>query len=162
MRSFLLKTRRLVAGYFRLFLLKIANPDFKVGSDFYIGPFCSISRGRDVCFGNNSFIGRNCHLGAPIIAGDDVMVASYVAFVGGDHKFDDINTVMRLSGRDEFKKIVLGDDVWIGHGAIILHGVEVKSGAVIAAGSVVTRDVPFRAIVAGNPASVVRYRKGCE
>jgi len=52
----------------------------------------------------------------------------------------------------------IGHDVWIGHAAVIMPGVTVGNGAIVAAGTVVTRDVPAYAIVAGNPGSVVRYR----
>ncbi len=54
--------------------------------------------------------------------------------------------------------IVIGDDVWIGHGAIILSGVNISQGAVIAAGSVVNIDVPPYAIVGGVPAKIIKYR----
>ncbi|MCF1708013.1 CatB-related O-acetyltransferase [Tabrizicola sp. J26] len=53
---------------------------------------------------------------------------------------------------------VIGNDVWIGHGALILPGVTIGNGAIIGAGAVVARDVPDYAIVAGNPARVIRYR----
>lgn len=54
--------------------------------------------------------------------------------------------------------IIIGDDVWIGFNATILSGVNVGKGAVIAAGSVVTKDIPAYAIVGGVPAKVIRYR----
>ncbi|MDG4883925.1 CatB-related O-acetyltransferase [Mesorhizobium sp. WSM4884] len=54
--------------------------------------------------------------------------------------------------------ITIGNDVWIGHGAIILPGVKVGDGAVVGAGAVVTRDVPSYAIVGGSPARLIRYR----
>ncbi len=54
--------------------------------------------------------------------------------------------------------VKIGHDVWIGHGAIILPGRVVGTGAVIAGGAVVTKDVPDYAIVAGNPAKIIRYR----
>lgn len=54
--------------------------------------------------------------------------------------------------------IVVEDDVWIGHGAIILSGVRIEQGAVIAAGAVVTKDVPAYAIVGGIPARIIKYR----
>ncbi len=55
-------------------------------------------------------------------------------------------------------RVVIGPDVWIGHGAILLPGVSVGTGAIIGAGSVVTKNVPDYAIVAGNPARVIRRR----
>ena len=55
--------------------------------------------------------------------------------------------------------IVIGDDAWVGHGSIIMHGVNIGQGAVIAAGALVTKNVPARAIVGGNPAKIIRYRK---
>jgi len=56
------------------------------------------------------------------------------------------------------KDTVIGNDVWIGHGAMVMPGVTLGSGAIIAAGSVVTRDVPPYCIVGGNPARVLRQR----
>jgi len=55
-------------------------------------------------------------------------------------------------------EIVVSDDVWIGHGATILSGVEIGQGAIVGARSVVTRDVPPYAIVCGNPARIAKYR----
>ena len=90
---------------------------------------------------------------------DDVLIASYVSFVGGDHRFDDIDTPMKESGRDIIKTITIESDVWVGHGAIIMHGVTLYSGCVVAAGAVVTKDVPSNSIVGGNPAKFIRNRK---
>jgi maltose O-acetyltransferase len=59
-------------------------------------------------------------------------------------------------GRESARPIVIGDDVWIGGGAIILAGVSIGDRAVIGAGSVVTRDVPADVVVVGNPAKIVR------
>jgi virginiamycin A acetyltransferase len=56
--------------------------------------------------------------------------------------------------------IVVGDDVWIGRGAQILSGIKIGQGAVVAAGSIVTKDVPPYAIVGGNPAKIIRFRYG--
>ena len=58
----------------------------------------------------------------------------------------------------KLKQTVIGNDVWIGHGAFILPGINIGHGAVIAAMSVVTKDVPAYAIAAGNPAKIIRYR----
>jgi maltose O-acetyltransferase len=65
---------------------------------------------------------------------------------------------MRQQGRADLKSVVIEDDVWIGTRAIILPGVTVHHGSIIAAGAVVTKDVPEYAIVGGNPAKVIKYR----
>ena len=65
---------------------------------------------------------------------------------------------MIFAGRAVSKKVEIGDDVWIGHGAIILHGVNIGDGASVAAGSVVTKDVAPYTIVGGVPAKLIRYR----
>ena len=57
-----------------------------------------------------------------------------------------------------YEKVIIGDGVWIGTSVIVLKGVKIGKGAVVAAGSVVTKDVPEYAVVAGNPARVLKYR----
>ena len=105
-------------------------------------------------------MGNYCHIAAETQIGDDVMFASYVSLVGGDHQIDNIDVPMNASVKSELKTIYIEDNVWIGHGAIILQGVRIKTGAVVAAGAVVTKDVESNAIVGGNPAKLIRYRKG--
>lgn len=91
--------------------------------------------------------------------GNYVLVASNVSFVGkDDHLFDKVGTPIWNSGRGDSYKTYIGNDVWIGHGAIIMGGVKIGDGAIVAAGTVVTKDVPRCAIVGGNPAKVIKYR----
>lgn len=117
------------------------NPQLKVWAEherIQIGAFCSIA--------------------------DDVTI-----FGGGEHRLDWVTTYpLRIAfnspgaGHDGHPHTkgptVIGNDVWIGHGAMIVSGVTVGDGACIGAGAVVTRDVPAYAVVAGNPAKVVRRR----
>ncbi len=86
------------------------------------------------------------------------MFGSCVALVGGDHRFDHTPGPMRHAGRENLETITIENDVWVGHGAIIMQGVTLKTGCVVAAGSVVTRDVESNAIVGGNPAKIIRMR----
>ena len=90
-----------------------------------------------------------------LIIGQFCSVAQNVRFVlGGEHRLDCISTYpFQAKGN-----IIVNDDVWIGDSALILSGVEIGQGAVIAAGAVVTEDVPPYAVVGGVPAKVIKYR----
>ena len=88
------------------------------------------------------------------------MIGPYVAFVGGEHKFEGIDgESMRFSGVQEYKLTTIEDDAWIGYGSIILAGVTIGKGAIVAAGSTVTKDVPSYAIVANDYAKVIKIRE---
>ena len=139
--------------------LQFLHPKLRIANGFSCGKHCHISRKNTISIGKNFFMGHQCHIAADAQIGDNVMFASCVALVGGDHKFDNIDVPMRFAGRDNFKTIHIEEDVWIGHGAIIMHGVRISSGAVIAAGAVVTKDVAPNTIVGGNPAKFIRERK---
>lgn len=113
--------------------------------------------GRGIRLGDRSGLGVNCKVGECEI-GNDVMMGPDVVFIGGNHEFDRTDVPMMDQGRRSSRPISIGDDVWIGTRVIVLPGVQVGAGAILAAGAVVTKDVPPRAIVGGNPARVVRFR----
>lgn len=129
----------------------------QVGHDCRLDRSLFVYPGR-VTLGNRCYLGRYCYLDGDITIGDHTMLASSVAVVGGDHAFDRLGVLMIDSGREHWKATHIGSDVWIGHGAIVLNGVTIGDGAIVAAGSVVSRDVPAGVIVAGNPARVIRAR----
>ena len=91
-----------------------------------------------------------------------------VILLGGNHRIDWVTTYPFSALLDEFKNIpghpatkgdvVIGNDVWLAHQSLILSGVTIGDGAVVAARVVVTKNVPPYSIVAGNPARVIRYR----
>ena len=96
-----------------------------------------------------------------------ISIASKVTFLlDTEHYVNHISTypfkvkILKLSNPESFGKgnIVVDDDVWIGYGATIMSGVHIGQGAVVAAGAVVTKDVPPYAIVGGIPAKVIKYR----
>lgn len=111
--------------------------------------------------GEHSFIGCNAVLGAGggIRIGDNVLVGQSVNMHAENHVFADPTRLIREQ-RVSYRGIVIEDNVWIGSRAVILDGVTVGRGAVIAAGAVVTATVPPFAVVAGVPARVVRVRGG--
>jgi acetyltransferase-like isoleucine patch superfamily enzyme len=87
------------------------------------------------------------------------MIASAVAFLSShDHLYNIPGKTMWDSGRGDTMKITVEDDVWIGHGAIILSPARIGRGSIVAAGAVVTQDVPPYAIVGGNPARFLKWR----
>ncbi len=118
-----------------------------------------VSRKHKVRAGKNLYVGRCTHFASHVVIGDDVLIASHVAFVGDDHIIDNIgDTPIMHAGVPEQKTTTVQSNVWIGHGSIILAGITIKSGAVVAAGSVVTKDVEENSIVAGNYAKEIRKR----
>ncbi len=96
----------------------------------------------------------------PPIAGitieDDVLIGSGVDVYVGNHKFNDPSTSIIDHRHEECRPVVLRKGCWIGANAIILAGVTVGENAVVGAGAVVTRDVPSRTVIAGNPARLIR------
>lgn len=93
-----------------------------------------------------------------LIIGNDTWIGPYSFFRTANHKFDDPDVLFIKQGH-ESKKIILGNDIYVGAHCIFLGGAEVGDHSVIAAGSVVSTKIPPYSIVAGNPARVVRLRK---
>jgi chloramphenicol O-acetyltransferase type B len=114
---------------------------------------------RHIVLGDVVQIGPRCVFLADTVIGNKVMVAAHVAFLNSDdHRYDVVGTPMWDSGRGDAFEIHVEDDVWIGFGSIILSPAKIGRGAIVAAGSVVTKDVPRYAIVAGVPARVLKMR----
>lgn len=117
-----------------------------------------LASGKGIEIGNNSGIGLNCRITGPLTIGNDVMMAPGVNIVTQNHEISDTQIPMRLQTAEK-KKVTICDDVWIGVNAIILPGITIGKGSVIAGGAVVTKDVAPYSIVGGNPARVIRVRK---
>ena len=114
--------------------------------------------GREVSLGDNSAIGVNAKLPPGVMIGNNVMMGEDVLFLTRNHAFADPRVLIRDQGYLATEEIRIGDDVWIGTRTIILPGVHVGAGAVIGAGSVVTKPIEPYAVVAGNPAGVIGHR----
>lgn len=108
--------------------------------------------------GDNSGIGVNCICRGPIQIGDNVMMGPECVIITRNHAFSRVDIPMCEQGFQDEKPVIIGNDVWIGRRVMILPGVHIGDGAVIGAGSIVTKDVPSMAIVAGNPAKIKKYR----
>lgn len=113
----------------------------------------------NICLGNNVQFGNNCVISSNLVCGDNVLVASDVSFVDKlDHTYDIPGVLLWDSPRGPKCTTYVGTDVWIGAGSIILGGVKVGNGSIIAAGSVVTKDIPECEIWAGVPAKKIKNR----
>ncbi len=129
----------------------------RTGSNVNIEHGVFFASGRDIEIGNNSGLGLNARVTGPLSIGNDVMMGPDVCIFTQNHKNDRLDIPMRLQTAPK-KAVVIEDDVWIGARAIILPGVTIKSGSIVGAGAVVTKDVPPLAVVGGNPAKVIKYR----
>ena len=126
----------------------------KVDESFLLIPPFYTAGGDEIRVGHNVFVNQNCtfyDLGGIDIA-DDVMIGPNVNIITAGHPLDPLQRRTATIG----KPIVIERNVWIAAGATIVGGVTVGENAVVAAGSVVTRDVPQNTLVGGNPARIIR------
>ncbi len=157
----------LMAGAIRRILRLAIRPLFaSCGRNVSFNPFDEFYY-RTIHIGNDVFIGSGACFTAVkgLTIGNKVMFGPFVTIRGGNHNASILNKFMydvHEKRPEDDAPVVVEDDVWIGAGAIILKGVTVRRGSIVAAGAVVTRDVEPYSIVAGVPAKVVRYRWSVE
>lgn len=123
---------------------------------FYLARGARVS--RDLVAHEYSFINIDCIVGSKVELGRYAMLAPRVSIAGDDHIFSVPGTPIIFSGRPELRRTVIEDDAWIGQCAIIMAGVRIGRGAIVAAGAVVTKDVPPYEIHAGVPARCIGDR----
>ena len=126
-----------------------------LGDDSEIRPPLHVDYGMYLTIGARTFINYNFTAldVAPITIGDDVQIGPNVQLLTPTHPLE---PGPRRDKLEAARPIVIGNNVWIGGGAIVLPGVSVGENSVIGAGAVVTRDVPANVVVVGNPARVVK------
>ncbi len=129
----------------------------KVGKKVNIDSDVIFYNMRQSEIGDYSGIGMKSYIGLVRI-GRHVMIGPELMALSRNHRIADLKKPMREQGRKADRRIVIEDDVWIGGRVILLPGISVGRGAVVGAGSVVTKDVPPFSIVAGNPAKIVGKR----
>lgn len=130
------------------------------GSGINVEKGAFFGSGSGVRLGDRSGLGMDCIVTGTVTIGDDVMMGPRCTLISRDHVMSDLSVPMNRQGLTPDRPIVIGDDVWLGAGVIVLPGVTIGSHSVVAAGSVVTRDVPPAAVVGGVPARVLKYRDG--
>ena len=126
-----------------------------VENGVYFGNGKDIEVGDYVGFGSNfKTLNRILRVGNELMMGEDVL------FLGGSHNHNRLDIPMGKQGGGEKTPLEICDDVWIGARAIVLPGCKkIGTGVIIGAGSVVTKDIPDYAVVGGNPAKILKFRK---
>ena len=128
-----------------------------------------VSVGHGVClltYGGKIEIGNNCDInpytiiyghGNGVVIGNNVLIAGHCMIIPNNHVFEDENVPIINQGNIS-KGIIIGDDVWIGHGCTILDGVSIGNGSVIGAGTVVSKNIPEKSICIGATCRIIKKR----
>ena len=129
---------------------------FSLGRQSVIESYCCINNAvGDVVIGDYTRIGIHNTIIGPVTIGNHVNLAQSITVTALNHNFDDANKRIDEQGVST-SQTVIDDDVWIGANAVILSGVTISTHSVVAAGAVVTKDVPPHSLVAGVPAKIIK------
>ena len=178
-----LQYARLLWRYLRRRLLSVAGWRWSTGGMLFLGRKLEIqiARGAEVRFGRFVWIGDGskirCHEGVVEIGektvmgqectisayrrvriGEQCVIADRAMFIDFDHGVVEVDRPIRKQGI-YMRDVEVGSNVWIGYGACVLRGVRVGDNSIVGTNSVVTKDVPANAVVAGAPARVLRMRR---
>ncbi len=132
---------------------------FWLGRHSVVESYCCINNAvGDVTIGEHTRIGIHCTVIGPVCIGSHVNLAQGITVTALNHNFSNANLRIDEQGIST-QPIVISDNVWIGANAVILPGVTIGRHAVIAAGAVVTKDVPDNTVVGGVPAKIIKTIK---
>lgn len=130
---------------------------FMLGEKSTIEDFATVNNGvGDVCIGNDTRIGIGNTLIGPVYIGNHVIIAQNVVISGMNHGYEDV----AIPIKDQLvttSKIIIEDEVWIGANSTIIAGITIGKHSVVAAGSVVVKDIPSYSVAVGNPAKVIKH-----
>jgi maltose O-acetyltransferase len=143
--------QKAIRGFCGRLMLAKCGKDVNIESGAVFSP--KVTLGDHSGIGINAKIYGECHIGSEVMMGTDVTV------ITRNHRFDRTDIPMMEQGFLDEEPVFIGNDVWIGDRVVILPGVHIGNGCVIAAGAVVTKDIPDYTIAAGVPARVIRDRR---
>lgn len=160
----IVKLQHLAVGGGNFFLCRLVKGAFKsCGRNVHFSPLNSNFSYSSITLGNDVYIGPHAMFRSikDIRIGNKVLFGPHVYIMGGDHNYREVGQYMfdvKKKREDDDLPVIIEDDTWIGCNVTILKGVTIGRGAIISAGSVVTKDVPRYAIAGGIPAKVLKYR----
>ena len=160
--------REIIVKLRDLYLVKIKWRQYDIGEHFHAGRNVVLWAKNKIVIGKNCYIGRNSQIETNVNIGNNVLIANNVAIIGRyDHHYQEIGKTIRESSqirdlsyswRGLNEETIIEDDVWIGYGSIILSGITIETGSIIAAGTIVTKNIEKYSIYAGNPAKKISSR----
>jgi acetyltransferase-like isoleucine patch superfamily enzyme len=161
---------KLIKTAYTFYFKYIKYHKYEFGKDFYAGLNVRLWAKTTMKFGNSVYIGRNSLIQTNCIVGDFVLFGERVAIIGRhDHDFLQVGVPISIANkiRDIDSPLsssitYIGNDVWLGFGVIVLGGVNIADGCIIAAGSIVTKDLEPYSIYAGAPAKKIKKRFNSE
>jgi acetyltransferase-like isoleucine patch superfamily enzyme len=145
----------------------LSKDGITIGDNVKIGSYSIIACtgtirtiGRGVRIGSNSGIGEFCYFGAAggIDIGENVIMGQNIRFHSENHNYSRLDVLIREQGVTN-QGIKIGNDCWIGAGAVFLDGVTVGNGCVIGANTLVNKSIPDYSVAVGNPVKIVKNRK---
>lgn len=129
---------------------------FELGEDSTIEDFSAINNGvGDVIIGDRTKIGLSNTIIGPVTIGNDIRLAQNITLSGLNHNYEDVNLPIHVQGVST-SPIILEDDSWIGANVVVVAGVTIGKHSIVAAGSIVTKNIPPYSVAVGNPARVLK------
>ena len=129
---------------------------FELGEDSTIEDFSAIHNGvGPVIIGDRTKIGLSNTIIGPVTIGNDIRLAQNITLSGLNHNYEDVNMPIHAQGVST-APIVIEDETWIGANVVVVAGVTIGKHSIVAAGSIVTKDIPPYSVAVGNPARVLK------
>lgn len=142
--------------YKRIRMLIAKQFIWSCGKNVNIEPDCYFN--CELQIGDNSGVGQYSQLHGNVTIGKNVLMGPYCLIYTCNHSFKRTDIPIIEQGFDKKRPVIIGDDVWIGARVTILPGVHIGNGCIIAAGSIVVKDIPPYSIAVGNPATIKKNR----